>query len=72
MFSTCSELSPRAPIPDGRMAQIMQPWALSDCTGAPNQTTLLKVVSNQRHRRPNFQLAQEFTISGRGGTEGLV
>ena len=31
-----------------------------------------KVVSNQRHRRPNFQLAQEFTISGRGGTEGLV
>ena len=31
-----------------------------------------KVVSNQRHRRPNFQLAQEFTISWRGGTEGLV
>ena len=27
MFSTCSELTPRAPIPDGRMAQIMQPWA---------------------------------------------
>ena len=26
MFSTCSELSPRAPIPDGRMEQIMQPW----------------------------------------------
>ena len=25
MFSTCSELTPRAPIPDGRMAQIMQP-----------------------------------------------
>ena len=25
MFSTCSELTPRAPIPDGGMAQIMQP-----------------------------------------------
>ena len=25
MFSTCSELTPRAPIPDGRMAQFMQP-----------------------------------------------
>ena len=25
MFSRCSELTPRAPIPDGRMAQIMQP-----------------------------------------------
>ena len=28
MFSTCSKLTPRAPIPDGRMAQIMQPWPL--------------------------------------------
>ena len=26
MFSTCSELTPRAPIPDGRMERIMQPW----------------------------------------------
>ena len=26
MFSTCSKLTPRAPIPDGRMEQIMQPW----------------------------------------------
>ena len=25
MFSTCSELTPRAPIPDGRMEPIMQP-----------------------------------------------
>ena len=25
MFSMCSELTPRAPIPDGRMEQIMQP-----------------------------------------------
>ena len=29
MFSTCSELTPRAPIPDGRMAQFMQPCLLS-------------------------------------------
>ena len=27
MFSTCSELTPRAPIPDGRMERIMQPCA---------------------------------------------
>ena len=26
MFSMCSELTPRAPIPDGRMEQIMQPY----------------------------------------------
>ena len=25
MFSTCSEFTPRAPIPDGRMTRIMQP-----------------------------------------------
>ena len=25
MFSTCSELTPRAPTPNGRMARIMQP-----------------------------------------------
>ena len=25
MFSACSKLTPRAPIPDGRMEQIMQP-----------------------------------------------
>ena len=26
MFSTCSELTPRAPSPAGRMEQFMQPW----------------------------------------------
>ena len=26
MFSMCSELTPRAPIPDRRIAQFMQPW----------------------------------------------
>ena len=26
MSSTCSKLTPRAPIPDGRMERIMQPW----------------------------------------------
>ena len=30
MFSTCSELTPRAPIPDGRMERIMHPcWCVS-------------------------------------------
>ena len=28
MFSTCSKLTPHAPIPDGRMEQFMQPCAL--------------------------------------------
>ena len=28
MLSTCPELTPRAPIPDGRMAQYMQPCTL--------------------------------------------
>ena len=28
MFSTCSELTPRVPVRDGRMEQIMQPWYL--------------------------------------------
>ena len=27
MFSTCSELTPRAPIPDGRMERFMHPWS---------------------------------------------
>ena len=27
MFSTCSELTLRAPIPDGSMERIMQPWS---------------------------------------------
>ena len=27
MFSTCSELTPRAPIPDGRMERFMHPCA---------------------------------------------
>jgi len=26
MFSMCSEVTPRAPIPDGRVEQIMQLW----------------------------------------------
>ena len=26
MFSMCSELTPRAPIPDTRIPQLMQPW----------------------------------------------
>ena len=30
MFSMCSELSPRAPIPDSRIAQFMQPWYQAD------------------------------------------
>ena len=28
MFSMCSELTPRAPIPDTRIPQLMQPWSV--------------------------------------------
>ena len=28
MFSMCSELAPRAPVPDNRIPQLMQPWLL--------------------------------------------
>ena len=28
MFSTCSELTPRAPIRDGRMEQLLHPWII--------------------------------------------
>ena len=28
MISTCSELTPRAPIPDGRMERVVQPWCV--------------------------------------------
>ena len=31
MFSTCSELTPRAPIPDGRMERFMHPWTPDTC-----------------------------------------
>ena len=31
MFSTCSELTPRAPIPDGRIERIMQPVIICIC-----------------------------------------
>ena len=30
MFSTCSELTPRAPIRDGRMEQMMQPCRMGE------------------------------------------
>ena len=30
MLSTCSELTPRAPIPDGRMERLLDPWVEQD------------------------------------------
>ena len=42
MFSTCSELTPRAPIPDGRMAQIMQP-----CFELPDRAEVAVHVGGQ-------------------------
>ena len=31
MFPVCSELTPRARIPDTRIPQLMQPWLGLDC-----------------------------------------
>ena len=45
MFSTCSELTPRAPIRDGRMEQIMQPWYSNICQGITN--TIAEIESSQ-------------------------
>ena len=44
MFSTCSELTPRAPIPDGRMERIMQPWTYEK----PLERQVAEAVAIQR------------------------
>ena len=38
MFSMCSELTPRARIPDTRIPQLMQPWRAAVPSGYPNPT----------------------------------
>ena len=69
MFSTCSELTPRAPIPDGRMERIMQPcpwvyvmeieiignWFVGICLPPPTDPLLRSLYS---HNLDNSQ----FTI----------
>ena len=43
MFSMCSELTPRAPVPDNRTPQLMQP-----CTGLDLNTTLCLYKKQQK------------------------
>ena len=50
MFSTCSELIPSAPILDGRMERIMQPWVKS-C-----MRTWLKTVSKNARGFPFWKV----------------
>ena len=45
MLSSCSEVTPRAPIPDGRMERIMQPCRLEKST----PLTVVAVVTNMRY-----------------------
>ena len=51
MFSTCSELTQRAPIPDGRMEQIMQPCSIyySICKVCTVEVQIPKVNEISRH-----------------------
>ena len=54
MFSMCSELAPRAHIPDTRIPQLMQPW----------QVDPISVISNnyniyERSRQGDFGSSQQ-------------
>ena len=44
MFSMCSELTPRAPIPDTRIPQLMQPCAYPNHSLESDE--ILKILSN--------------------------
>ena len=44
MFSMCSGLTPRAPIPDDRMAQFMQPWVVLLFRESASKKSLLMTV----------------------------
>ena len=56
MFSTWSEFTPRAPILDGRMEQIMQPWSWQKSTsgarnfGKPWPLANMRIISGPQTR----------------------
>ena len=52
MFSTCSALTSRAPIPDGRMEQIMQPWQRTD---HPKSLPNISYWKLERSIEPDFK-----------------
>ena len=56
MFSMCSKLTPRAPIPNGRMAQFMQPWVTSrrGCSIALRALLVTLFFRNSVYKRPNL------------------
>ena len=51
MFSTCSELTPRAPIPDGRKAKFMQPCSYLTI---PRPLSLCHISTWKMGRKPSF------------------
>ena len=60
MFSMCSELTPRAPIPDTRIPQLMQPWAYMQLQEGSKEviegcpTRLINVSPHLSHKKwPN-------------------
>ena len=58
MFSTCSELIPRAPIPDGRMERIMQP-----CYSAQVPRVRVQVLGHKRVQLQRSVTPSELTLS---------
>ena len=58
MFSMCSELTPRAPVPDNRIPQLMQPCL------TPSPILLLYVFNLEVHNMPRGHLpvAEAFNI----------
>ena len=67
MFSTCSELTPRAPIPDGRMERIMQPWVGLGVIPVPTYSHLAK-----KCKSGSFAGSYEITLKTAGWHEWRV
>ena len=65
MFSMCSELTPRARIPDTRIPQLMQPWAggdmlsLSDKLASEEEIIQLITSKSNHHHASKTQSASQ-------------
>ena len=68
MFSTCSELTPRAPIPDGRMERIMQPCLTSHfvnkSTNSVGNSILSHVKNSQILKKPDLTFCEQDYLVG--------
>ena len=70
MFSTCSELTPRAPILDGRMAQFMQPWLYIVYNSNGDSRTYSGIQRCCVHNNVHSQVYN--TSSSQHGTQGAA